>query len=164
MSGRPRFATSFHPETAATTRPPEPIAFVDHSWPHFAQIRQALVERTASYPSLPLRIALLDIFSSVHTTAYLQQLQLMAAGTMPDVAPRLSAECSGREHCQPGYQAGLGGMLAAMTGCALASLNEPTASAWAGTTPMPTGATATACSMCKRPLRATRRRTGLPAW
>ena len=114
MSGRPRFATSFHPETAATTRPPETIAFVGYSWPHFAQIRQALAERTASYASLPLRIAPLDTFSSVHTAAYLQQLQRMAEGGMPDVAPRLSAECHGLEHCLPGYQAGLGGMLEAI--------------------------------------------------
>ena len=33
---------------------------------------------------------------------------------MPDIAPRLSAECSGLEHCLPGYQAGLGGMLEAI--------------------------------------------------
>jgi len=114
MSGRPRFATSLHPETTATTRPPETIAFVGYSWPHFAQIRQALVERMASYACLPLRIAALDTFSSVHTTAYLQQLQRMAEGSVPDVAPRLSAECSGLEHCLPGYQAGLGGMLEAI--------------------------------------------------
>jgi len=114
MSGRSRFATSLHPETTATTRPPETIAFVGHSWPHFAQIRQALAERTAFYPALPLRIAPLDAFSSVHTAAYLQQLQRMAEGTVPDVTPRLSAECSGLEHCLPGYQAGLGGMLEAI--------------------------------------------------
>jgi acetoin utilization deacetylase AcuC-like enzyme len=114
MSGRPRFATSLHSETAATTRPPETIAFVGYSWPHFARIRQALVERTASYSSLPLRIASLDAFSSVHTATYLQQLQLMAAGSVPEVGPRLSAECYGLEHCLPGYQAGLGGMLEAI--------------------------------------------------
>lgn len=114
MSGRPRFATYFHPETASTTRPLETIAFVGHSWPHFAQIRQALVERTISYPTLPLRIVRLDSFASVHTAAYLQQLQLMAAGTEPEVTLRLSAECSGLEHCLPGYQAGLGGMLEAI--------------------------------------------------
>src|SRR5215213_3485139 len=114
MSGQPRFATSLHPETAATTRPPETIAFVGHSWPHFAQIREALAERTASYSALPLLIASLDIFSSVHTAGYLQQLQRMAEGSVPEVPPRLSAECSGLEHCLPGYQAGLGGMLEAI--------------------------------------------------
>jgi acetoin utilization deacetylase AcuC-like enzyme len=114
MSRRPRFATYLHPETAATTRPPETIAFVGHSWPHFAQIRQALAERAVAYPTLPLQIAPLDAFSSVHTAAYLQQLLLMAAGGVPDVAPRLSAECQGLEHCLPGYQAGLGGMLEAI--------------------------------------------------
>src|SRR4051794_31754854 len=101
MSGRPRFATSHHPETASTTRPPETIAFVGHSWPHFAQTRQALAERTVSSPPLPLRVAPLDTFASVHSATYLRQLQLMAAGTVPDVAPRLSAECYGLEHCLP---------------------------------------------------------------
>jgi acetoin utilization deacetylase AcuC-like enzyme len=114
MSGRNRFAISLHPETTATSRPPETIAFVGHSWPHFAQVRQALSERVTSYPVLPLRIAPLDTFSSVHTTAYLQRLQLMAAGRVPDAASRLSAECHGLEHCLPGYQAGLGGMLEAI--------------------------------------------------
>jgi hypothetical protein len=62
MSRHPCFATYLHPETMATARPPETIAFVGYSWPHFAQIRQALVERTSSYPSLPMRIASLDTF------------------------------------------------------------------------------------------------------
>jgi hypothetical protein len=43
MSRHPRFATSLHPEPAATTSPPETIAFVGYSWPHFAQIQQASV-------------------------------------------------------------------------------------------------------------------------
>jgi acetoin utilization deacetylase AcuC-like enzyme len=114
MNRHSRFATYLHPETTATTRPPETIAFVGYSWPHFAQIRQALAERTVSYPVLPLRIAPLDTFSSVHTAAYLEQLQRMAEGIVPDVAPRLSAECQGLEHCLPGYRAGLGGMLEAI--------------------------------------------------
>ena len=114
MKDRPRFATYLHPETAITTRPPETIAFVGHSWPHFTQIRQALAERTLSYPALPLRIAPMDTFSSVHTAAYLGQLQRMAEGIVPDVRPQLSAECHGLEHCLPGYQAGLGGMLEAI--------------------------------------------------
>jgi acetoin utilization deacetylase AcuC-like enzyme len=124
MSGRPRCATYLHPETTATTKPPETIAFVGHSWPHLAQIREALVERTAFYPSLPLRIAALDTFGSVHTPAYLQQLQLMADGMMPDMVPRLSAECSGLEHCLPGYQAGLGGMLEAIDEMRAAALDR----------------------------------------
>ena len=122
MNGRPRFATYLHPETMATTRPPETIAFVGYSWPHVVQIREALVERAAPYPSLPLRIAALDTFASVHSAAYLQQLQLMAADTRPDILPRLSAECSGLEYCLPGYQVGLGGMHEAidqMRACAL---------------------------------------------
>ena len=114
MSGRPRFATYLHSETAATSRPPETIAFVGHSWPHFAQVRRALAQRAAAYAALPLRIAPLDAFASVHTAAYLQQLQQMAAGIVPEVAPRLSAECQGLEYCLPGYQAGLGGMLEAI--------------------------------------------------
>ena len=114
MSSRPGFAAYLHPETTATTKPPETIAFVGYSWPHAVQIREALVERAASYPSLPLRMAGLDTFRSVHTATYLQQLQLMADGTTPDVMPRLSAECSGLEYCLPAYQAGLGGMLEAI--------------------------------------------------
>src|SRR5262245_36057351 len=109
MSGRPRFAISLHPDTTTTTRPPETIAFVGYSWPHFAQIRQARVERTTPYASLPLRIAPLDTFASVHPAAYLPPLQLLAAGSVPDITPRLSAECHRLEHCLPGYQAGLGG-------------------------------------------------------
>src|SRR5262245_1514962 len=77
MKGRPRFAIYLHPETTATTKPPETIAFVGSSWPDVVQIRQALVEHTASHPSIPLRIAALDIFGSIHTATYLQQLQLM---------------------------------------------------------------------------------------
>jgi acetoin utilization deacetylase AcuC-like enzyme len=108
------FATYLHPETTATTKPPDTIAFIGHSWPHFAQIRQSLVGCTASYPSLPLRIAPLETFGSVHTPAYLEQIQLMAGNTPPAVLPRLSAECSGLEYCLPGYQAGLGGMFEAI--------------------------------------------------
>jgi acetoin utilization deacetylase AcuC-like enzyme len=114
MIRRPQFATYLHPETMATSKPSDMIAFVGYSWPHWAQIWQALVERTASYATLPLRIAAFNTFGSVHTAAYLQQLQLMAAGTPPTVLPRLSAECSGLEYCLPGYQAGLGGMLEAI--------------------------------------------------
>src|SRR5262249_43442498 len=61
-----------------------------------------------------LRIAPLDLFGTVHTETYLQQLQLMAAGTPPATLPRLSSECLGMEFCLPGYQAGLGGMLEAI--------------------------------------------------
>ena len=111
---KPRFATALHAETLATTKPRERIAFVGHSYPHAAQIRQALAARTASYPTLPLRIADIAAFGSVHTAAYLEQLQMMASGTTPDIRPRLSAECQGLEHCLPGYQAGLGGMLEAI--------------------------------------------------
>jgi acetoin utilization deacetylase AcuC-like enzyme len=109
-----QFATYLHPETMATSKPPESIRFVGKSWPHFAGIRHALAERLSHYPVLPLRIAALDTFSSVHTAAYLQQLQLMAANMPPDVPPRLSAECTGMEYCLPGYQASLGGLLAAI--------------------------------------------------
>ncbi|MFL5804761.1 MAG: histone deacetylase, partial [Roseiflexaceae bacterium] len=109
-----RFATYLHPEIMALSKPPDTIRFVGFSWPHFAEIQRGLAERLRHYPSLPLHIAALDTFSSVHTAAYLQQIQLMAADTPPDVLPRLSAECSGMEYCLPGYQAGLGGMLAAI--------------------------------------------------
>jgi acetoin utilization deacetylase AcuC-like enzyme len=110
----PRFATYLHPETTALSKPPEEIQFVGFSWPYFKQVRQELSERLSAYPTLGLRIALLDLFSTIHTSTYLQQLQLMAAGTPPAIFPRLSSECLGMEFCLPGYQASLGGMLEAI--------------------------------------------------
>jgi acetoin utilization deacetylase AcuC-like enzyme len=110
----PRFATYMHPEITALSKPPESIRFVGKSWPHFAEIRRALAERLRAYPALPLRVAPIDTFASVHTATYLEQIQLMAADTPPPALPRLSAECIGMEHCLPGYQASLGGMLEAI--------------------------------------------------
>ena len=110
----PRFAISMRPELTALSKPVESIPFVGKSWPHFAEIRRALDERLGAYPALPLRIAALDTFASVHAATYLEQIQLMAADTPPDVLPRLSAECTGMEHCLPGYKASLGGMLEAI--------------------------------------------------
>ncbi len=108
------FATYLHPETIATSKPANSIPFVGFSWPYFSQVRQSLALRLAAYPSLPLRVADLDRFGTVHTSAYLQQLQLMAADTPPANLPHLSRECSGLEYCLPGYRAGLGGMLEAI--------------------------------------------------
>jgi acetoin utilization deacetylase AcuC-like enzyme len=113
MRGR-RFATYLHPETVATSKQPDSIPSVGFSWPYFNQVRQALLPRLKAFPMLPLRTAALDIFSAVHTAAYLQQLQLMAADTPPVVLPRLSSECIGFEYCLPGYQASLGGMIEAI--------------------------------------------------
>lgn len=110
----PRFATCIHPETLVTTRPPDTIHFVGKSWPYVAQVRHALAERLASYPTLPLRLAPFDTFATVHTETYLRQIEQMAAGQELIDPPRLSAECSGLEYCLPGYQAGLGGMLEAI--------------------------------------------------
>jgi acetoin utilization deacetylase AcuC-like enzyme len=114
MRSRPRFATSLHSETMATSRPPATIAFVGNSWPHVAAVRQAVASRAASYPSLPLRVADFDTFGSVHSEAYLQRLLLAAGGNAPDVASLPGGECSGLEHCLPGYRTGLGGMLEAI--------------------------------------------------
>ena len=71
---KPRFATALHPETLATTKPREQIAFVGHSYPHAAQIRNSLAAHTGSYPTLPLRSADIGTFGSVHSSVYLQQL------------------------------------------------------------------------------------------
>lgn len=111
---QPRFATYLHPETTRLSKPAEQIAFVGQSWPHFAQIRQQLHERMAGYAALPLRIAPLEQFGSVHSAEYLAALQQMASDTPPMAPPRLSIECSGMWHCLPAYQASLGGMLAAV--------------------------------------------------
>jgi acetoin utilization deacetylase AcuC-like enzyme len=110
----PRFATYLHAETTALSKPHEEIQFVGFSWPYFKQVRQEMSERLSAYPTLNLRIAHFDLFSTVHTDTYLEQLQLMAAGTPPAILPRLSSECQGMEFCLPGYQAGLGGMLEAI--------------------------------------------------
>jgi acetoin utilization deacetylase AcuC-like enzyme len=109
-----RFATYLHSQTAATSKPPEQIAFVGFSWPHFSQLRERLAERLGAYPALPLRTVPLDMYGAVHTTTYLEQLQLMAADTPLESLPRLGSECIGMEYCLPGYQASLGGVVEAI--------------------------------------------------
>jgi acetoin utilization deacetylase AcuC-like enzyme len=104
------FATYLHPETVATSRPPETIGFVGHSYPYFSRVREALAVRLAGYPSLLLREAPLQSFAAVHSAAYLQQLVAMARGERPTPGPKLSAECVGLQHCLPGYRYALGGM------------------------------------------------------
>src|SRR5215207_6085666 len=108
------FATYLHPETTATSKQPGSIPFVGFSWPYFSQVRQALARRLEMYAALPLRTADLEQFGTVHTSAYLQQIRLMAADTPPNIMPRLSRECIGLEYCLPGYRASLGGMIEAI--------------------------------------------------
>lgn len=140
------FATYLHFETAATSKLPASIPFVGFSWPYFSQIRQSLALRLAAYPSLPLRLADLDRFGTVHTSTYLQQIRLMATDTPPASLPRLSRECSGLEYCLPGYQAAWAVCSKLLIECAPERLTAPIASAWVGITPIPIGATAIACS------------------
>jgi len=85
-----------------------------HSLPHFAQVRTELEKALADYPALSVRTAALEEYASVHTPAYLDTLTRMAAGEPVETPPRLSIECTGFEHCLPGYGYGLGGMLEAV--------------------------------------------------
>ena len=79
------FATYLHTETTATSKPPDSIPFVGFSWPYFGQVRQALARRLEIYAALPVRMADLELFGTVHTSAYLQQIQVNAAAHHVDV-------------------------------------------------------------------------------
>ncbi len=108
------FAVYLHPETCLTSKPIEQIRFLGYSLPHFARVREELAQRLADYPQLPLRQADFAEFQRVHKPDYLSALQRMAADEPVIERPRLSVECTGFEYCLPGYQYGLGGMLAAI--------------------------------------------------
>jgi acetoin utilization deacetylase AcuC-like enzyme len=110
----PKFATYLHPETRLTSKPIEQIRFIGHSLPHFARVREELARQLVDYPQVPLRQADFAEFRRVHNHAYLTALQRMAVDEPVGERPRLSAECTGYEYCLPGYQYGLGGMLAAI--------------------------------------------------
>jgi acetoin utilization deacetylase AcuC-like enzyme len=110
----PKFATYLHPHTCYTSKPSEQIQFIGHSYPHFSQVRAGLEKRLADYPTLTVREATYEDYLSVHTETYLDKLRKMAAGELVEDPPRLSVECTGFEHCLPGYLYGLGGMLEAI--------------------------------------------------
>jgi acetoin utilization deacetylase AcuC-like enzyme len=109
-----RFALYLHPEVVATSRPIEQIRFIGHSVPHFSLVRETLQHSLSEYRQLSLREADYEEYGRVHTTWYLQTLQLMAADQIPERYPKLSLECRGYEYCLPGYQYGLGGLIEAI--------------------------------------------------
>jgi len=108
------FATYLHPQTCITSQPAETIQFEGYSYPYYSRVRDELAKQLVDYPTLPVRKAEYELFSSVHTTWYLQAWQTKAAGKPLDKLPKRSLECVGLEYCLPGYQYGLGGMIEAI--------------------------------------------------
>lgn len=108
------FALYLHSETCLTSKDPDQITFVGQSYPHYCSIRTRLDKEIGQlHPALDLRIADFDRFSTVHLTTYLAKIERLAAEEkVSDL--KLGMECTGLEHCLPGYRAGLGGMLAAV--------------------------------------------------
>lgn len=53
-------------------------------------------------------------YAAVHQADYLAKLQQMATGTLPEILPKLSIECTGLEFCLPGYSFSLGGLFEAV--------------------------------------------------
>ncbi len=109
----PRLAVYPHREVTASSRPHAEIATVGLSLPHYAAVFAQLAP-VAQYPALLLARADFARYATVHTPAYLAALQALAAGHTPDWQPLLGGECSGLEHCLPGYTFALGGMCAAI--------------------------------------------------
>lgn len=110
----PTFATYLHPHTCYTSKSTDHIHFEGYSYPHFSQVRAELAKQLTGYAKLPIYQAEYEMFGAVHTASYLAALKAMAAGKSLETAPQLSFECIGLEHCLPGYQYSLGGMLAAV--------------------------------------------------
>src|SRR5436190_12120709 len=109
----PGFAVYTDPQSIATSKPPDPIRFVGHSYPYFSKVFQELRTRLSHYPSLATRQADYPDYGRVHTQTYLETLIQMAADQPVPQLPKLSAECTGLEYCLPGYLYGLGGMFEA---------------------------------------------------
>jgi acetoin utilization deacetylase AcuC-like enzyme len=108
------FATYLHPQIALTSRPPDQVNWFGHSYPHYAAVGVGLAEALSHYAALPVRRVELSEYASVHSPDYLDQLKQMAAGTLVGARPEWSGECSGFEHCLPGYEYSLGGMFEAV--------------------------------------------------
>lgn len=108
------FATYLNPHTCYTSKPMAEIEFAGYSMPYFAQVRQALAQELAYYPSLPVRQTALAEYGRIHTSTYLTQLQDLADGKPVDPLPKLSLECRGYEFCLPAYTYGLGGFFEAI--------------------------------------------------
>lgn len=108
------FAVYLHPEVATTSRPRETITFVGQSLPYVDQVRAALAGAVANYPALPLARADLALYQAVHDRAYLDAI-VRAAHSDSDALPLpVNAECAGLEHCLPGYEHSLGGLITAI--------------------------------------------------
>jgi acetoin utilization deacetylase AcuC-like enzyme len=105
------FLTSSKRASFTTPNSPFPIP---HSYLHFNQIREQLNNIVTHLPSLPRRKADYWEYGRVHSAEYLEKLSQMAEGKKLDEYPNLSFECSGLEFCLPGYQYGLGSMMAAI--------------------------------------------------
>jgi acetoin utilization deacetylase AcuC-like enzyme len=113
-----------HPEVAATSRPREAIAFVGQSLPYYDQVRAALAGAVASYPALPLARADLALYRAVHDGAYLGAIVRAAHDDSGAPPLPVNAECAGLEHCLPGYEHSLGGLVAAVDGMRQGSLER----------------------------------------
>jgi acetoin utilization deacetylase AcuC-like enzyme len=107
----PGFAVNLHPSLCETSKQVEQIKFAGHSYPHFKKIRIELAKALAEYPTLAIRNAEYNDYLRVHTKSYIDKLLMMASGSLLEEQPKLSIECTGFEHCLPGYLYGLGGML-----------------------------------------------------
>lgn len=108
------FATYLYPQVTALSKPADDIHFIGFSWPYFNEVGATLAHALNSFPALPLRLADDNLFETVHTATYLQQLRAMASDIPLEEYPKLSMECAGLEYCLPGYRCGLGGMLEAL--------------------------------------------------
>lgn len=108
------FGVYLHPEVATTSRPRETITFVGQSLPYFDQVRAALADAVASYPALPLARADLALYWAVHDDAYLDAILQASQGDHDAPPLPVNAECTGLEHCLPGYEHSLGGLVTAI--------------------------------------------------
>ncbi|MEA3445815.1 MAG: histone deacetylase [Bacteroidota bacterium] len=119
-----RFAVYFHDEICSTSIPVEEIEFVGNSFNHFCNIRKLIKEKLRAYPVIPLRKAPFSMYYKVHDKIYLDKIIQMSKGVVPEEYPKLSMECTGLEHCLPGFQYCLGGMLEAIDQMKKGELNR----------------------------------------
>ncbi|HEY9672451.1 MAG TPA: hypothetical protein V6D11_13465 [Waterburya sp.] len=84
-----KLVTYLHPHTCLTSKSPNLISFVGHSYRHFSQIREELEKNLADYPSLPVRKVDYSEFERVHSPDYLKTLERMALNQPVDEKPRL---------------------------------------------------------------------------
>jgi acetoin utilization deacetylase AcuC-like enzyme len=122
-----QFAVYLHPEIEQTTKPPDQIRFVGHGYHHFCEVRAQIAAAVGdTYPSLPLRQADAERYTTVHDTAYVGVIRRLAAGQPVDKGelPSWSAENTGLQYCWPGYLYSLGGLMAAVDAMKAGSLDR----------------------------------------